>query len=202
MDILNEILRESLLRLLWIGSFFGLLIGTGLIVRPELVIHLNQHCSRWISSAKMGELLDRPHRVERLFYRHHILAGSGVLIGALIVLYIFLEHDNMARVTAIFPRSYGWLVDILLRILLVGCGIAALVGTIVMIRPSNIRDFEKSANRWISTERIVKLFNAMHYNAEQSLLRHHRIAGLSITLGSLYILVVLGYFLCWRPGVL
>jgi len=202
MDILNEILRLSLLKFLWGGSVLGVLIGAGLMIQPNWVMHLSRSCSRWISADKVGEVLDRPRWVERVFYRHHQIAGATVFIGALVVLYIFLAHDGLVSVSRLFPRNYSWLFDAAMRILLIGCGLAAFVGAIVVIRPSHLREFEKSANRWVSTDGAVKVFNGMHFGVEHSLFRHHRIAGISITLGSLYVAVVLGYFLFWRPGVL
>jgi len=195
MEILNDILRQSLLAFLWIGSFAGILVGAGIWLKPQQVIQLNQSFSRWVSTEKAEVALDRPRWTERFFYRHHKLVGAGVLIGALVILYTFLFSFNLRTISTLIPRAYWWLSDALVAIMLVGSGLAALIGTLILTKPSLLRDLEKASNRWVSTERFQTMFNGMHFSAEQSIIRHHKIAGVSIMLGSLYILIVLGYFL-------
>lgn len=195
MEILNEVLRQSFLMFLWIGSFVGVLVGAGMWLKPQQVIQLNQYFSRWVGSEKIELALDRPRWIERFFYRHHKLVGAAVLIGALAVLYTFLFSYNLRTISALVPRGYWWLSDALIGMLLVGSALAALIGTLVLSRPSLLRELEKASNRWVSTERFQTMFNGMHLSAEQSIIRHHRIAGAAILAGSLYILIVLGYFL-------
>lgn len=118
-----------------------------------------------------------------------------MLIGALVVLYTFLFTYNARIVSSLVPRGYWWLSDALTGMVLVGGFLSAVVGAIVLVKPSLLREIEKSANHWVSTERLLPLFNSMHFSAEQSIFRHPRVAGVSILLGSLYVLVVLGYLL-------
>lgn len=195
MDILNDILRQSFLMFLWIGSIAGILVGAGILFKPQQVTQLNQYFSRWVGSEQFGRLMDQPRWTERFFYRHNRVVGAGVSIGALIVLYTFLFSYNPRTISVLVPRDYWWLSDALTGIAVVGGFLSAIVGAIVLARPSLLREIEKSANHWVSTERLVSLFNGMHFSAEQSILRHPRIAGMSILLGSLYIMIVLGYFL-------
>lgn len=200
--MLNEILRQSVLAFLWIGSAVGILVGIGLLFRPQQVGQLNHYLSRWVGSSRLNKVLDRPRWIDRFFYRHHRLLGTAVFVGAMAVLYIFLFQYNFRRISALIPRNYWWLSDALIGMLLIGSVVAVLVGFIVLIRPSLLRDIEKSANRWISTEHLHVQFNAMHFSVEKSLLRHHRLAGVAILLGSLYIIVVLGHFLLRWSGKL
>lgn len=195
MDILNDILRQSLLIFLWVGSIVGMLVGAGVWLKPQQIIVLNQFFSRWVGSGRLGVILDRPRWSERFFYRHHKLVGVAVLVGALVVLYTFLFSYNLRTISTLIPRGYWWLSDALVALLLVSSALAALIGILVLARPSLLRDLEKAANRWISTERWVTMINRMNFSAEQSIIRHHRIAGVTIFVGSVYILVVLGYFL-------
>ncbi|MCX7175590.1 MAG: hypothetical protein NT159_17020 [Proteobacteria bacterium] len=180
---------------LWIGSAIGVFVGAGLLFNPQQVLKLNQYSSRWVGAGHFGQMLDRPRWTERYFYRHSRVVGAGLFVGALIVLYTFLFSYNPRTISAFVPRDYWWLSDALIGMILVGGILSAMVGIIVLAKPSLLRDIEKSANHWVSTERLLALFNNMHFSAEQSILRHPRLAGVSILLGSLYILVVLGYFL-------
>lgn len=195
MEILNDILRQSFLLFLWIGSLVGILVGGGIWLKPHQIIQLNQYFSRWVGSEKIEVALDRPRWTERFFYRHHKAVGAGLLVGALVILYTFLFTYNQRTLSTLIPRDYWWLSDALVGILLVGSALAALIGMLVLARPSLLRELEKGSNQWISTERFQIMFNHMNFSAEQSIFRHHRIAGACILLGSLYILIVLGYLL-------
>lgn len=202
MGILSDILQQSIVKFLWIGSFAGILVGAWLLFRPQQIVHLNQYLSRWVGSDKLGMVLDRPRWIDRFFYRHHRLLGAGVFVGATAVLYIFLFHYKLRTISGFIPRGYWWLSDAVMSMIIIGSVIAALVGLIVLIRPSLLRDLEKSTNRWISTEQLHARFNVMNLSIEKSLLRHHRVAGASILVGSLYISIALGYFLFWWSGKL
>ncbi|MGB7541313.1 MAG: hypothetical protein WBM28_04765, partial [Burkholderiales bacterium] len=198
-SMINDILLQSLLILLCAGSIVGVLVGTGMLLRPERIAFLNQYFSRWVSADKIEEQLDRPRWTERSFYRHHQLVGGILLVGAIFVLYIFLFSYNVRKISAVMALGNWELLDALVGMLLVGSVLAALVGIIVLARPSLLRDIEKSTNRWISAERMVKCFNSTRYSFDQHILRHRKIAGILMVIGNLGILIALGPFL-WRGG--
>ncbi|MFA7241832.1 MAG: hypothetical protein WC091_17100 [Sulfuricellaceae bacterium] len=198
MDILNDILQQSFLRFLWVGSIAGILIGGGILFKPQQIIQLNQDLSRWVNSDKLGSLLNRPRTIERYFYRYHRLGGGAVTIGALIVLYTFLIKYNLRTVSEYVPQDYWWLSDALMVILIIGSTLAVLVGTIVLTKPSLLRDIEKAANHWVSSERLSSIINRMNTSAEHLLFRHHRLSAVLIILGSLYSLTLLSYFMFWN----
>lgn len=203
MDILNDILQQSFLRFLWVGSIAGMLLGGGVLFKPQQVMQLNQRLSQWVYSDKLKSLLDRPRLIERFFYRHNRLFGLGVLLGAIYVLYVvFFGSSTQKAVSAFIPRDYWWLSDAVIGMLLVGSVTAALAGGIILARPSLLRDLEQSVNRWVSTEPLTTSFNDPHYFAEQSLLSHHRFSGMAIILGSLYTLVILSKLLFSGNGIL
>lgn len=199
MAVINDILLRSFLLLLCAGSIAGILVGAGMLLRPERIVFLNQYFSHWVSADKVEEQLDRPRWIERYFYHHHWLVGSALLIGALFVLYVFLFSHNVRKIYAAIAPGNWWLANALMGVLLIGSVLAALVGIIVLARPSLLREIEKSTNRWISTEGVAKFFNRVHDSLDRRLLRHRKIAGAFMILGSLYILVVLGPLL-WRGG--
>lgn len=199
MAVINDILLQSFLVLLCGGSIVGFLVGAGMLLRPERVVFLNQYFSRWVSADKVEEELDRPRWIERYFYRHHRLVGGFLLIGAIFVLYIFLFVYNTQKISAAIAPGNWWLANALMGLLLVGSVLAALMGIIVLARPSLLRDIEKSTNRWVATEGMAKFLNGMRYSLDRQLLRHRKLAGGFMVIGSLYILTVLGPLL-WRGG--
>ena len=199
MDVIRDILLRSFLILLCAGSIVGALIGAGMLLKPERIVFLNQYFSRWISANKIKEQLDRPRWIERFFYRHHRLVGSVLFIGAIFVLYVFLFGHKPRRIYAAITPGNWWLLDALMAALLGGSVLAALVGIIVLAKPSLLREIEKSSNRWISTKGVVKLFDGMRNSFDRQILRHRKIAGVFTIIGGLYILIILGPFL-WRGG--
>ncbi len=200
--MLNNILLQSFLIFLGGAALLGILVGAGMLLKHEQVIRLNQYFSHWKSTEKFGEHFDRPRSSERFFYRHHRLVGAGLFIGAMLVLYTFLISYNVRKISAVIARDYWWLLDALMGLLLIGSVLAAIIGFVMLSRPSLLRDFENSVNRWISTDRLLTFFNGMHYSVEQSILQHRKVAGACLIFGSIYILIALGYFLLWSAGKL
>lgn len=197
MDVIRDVLLRSFLILLCAGSIAGVLIGAGILLKSERIVFLNQYFSRWISANKIQEQLDRPRWTERFFYRHHRLVGGVLFVGAIFVLYVFLFGSRTRRIYAAITPGNWWLMDALMGGLLGGSVLAALVGIIVLAKPSLLREIEKSANRWISTEGVVRFFDGIRNYFDQQILRHRKIAGVFMIIGGLYILIVLGPFL-WR----
>jgi hypothetical protein len=199
MDVIREVLLRSFLILLCAGSIAGVLIGTGMLLKPERIVFLNQYFSRWTSTNKIQKQLDRPRWTEHFFYRHHRLVGGVLFIGAIFVLYVFLFGSRARKIYAAITPGNWWLMDALMAALLVGSVLAALVGIIVLAKPSLLREIEKSANRWISTAGAVKFLDGMRNSFDQRILRHRKMAGVFMVIGGLYILIVVGPFL-WRSG--
>ena len=197
MDVIRDVLLRSFLLLLCAGSIAGVVVGARMLLKLERIVFLNQYFSRWISANRIEEQLDRPRWTERFFYRHHQLVGGVLFVGAIFVLDSFLFGSKTRRIyAAIAPGNWG-LVDALMGMLLVGSVLAALIGIIVLAKPSLLREIEKSANRWISTEGVVKRIDGMRNSFEQQILRHSKIAGVSMIIGGFCVLFVLGPFL-WR----
>ncbi len=199
MTVINSILLQFFLVFLGGGAIVGILFGAGMLLKHEQVLRLNQYYSRWIGSEKIEEQLDRPRWTERFFYRHHRPVGAGLFIGAMVVLYTFLISYNSRKISSVISPGYLWLLDALLGLLLIGSVVAAIVGFIVLLRPSLLRELETSTNRWIATKRVEKLFNNMHYAFDQSMVRHRKLTGTLLLIGGAYVLIGLGYFL-FRGG--
>ena len=199
MDIIKDILLRFSMAILCGGGIVGVLLGATMLIKPERIVSLNENFSRWVSTIKIEQQFDRPRWIERIFYRHHRLVGALILIGAIGVLYTFLIRYNVRRISAaIAPGNWG-LWDLVIATLLVGSVVAGLVGIIVLVRPSLLRELEKMANRWIATDGMLKVFNARHHFLDQHVLRHRKSVGVIMIIGSLYILIVLAPFL-WRAG--
>lgn len=182
----------SFLIFLGCGAMLGVLVGAGLLLKPERIAALNHYLYRWVGTEKIEQEFDRPRWTERFFYRHHRLTGGIIFTGAMFVLYNMLfSSDNVPAVSvALAPGTWG-LVDAAQAMLLVGNVLAALIGIIVLTKPSLLRNTEHWANRWVATDGLLKLFNSMHYSFDHYSFRHRKIVGVLVLIGSLFILIVL-----------
>jgi hypothetical protein len=170
-----------------------------MLIKPQRMVAWSQYFSRWIGSEKLSEQLDRPRWIERYFYRHHRVVGGVLVIGAVYVLYTFLFSYNVRRISAAFA-SHSWgLLDALIGLLLIGSVFTALVGLLVLVSPSLLREIETSANRWVATDGMVTIFNDMRISFDQFIQRHSKVAGAGMIIGGLYVLIFLGPLL-WRGG--
>jgi hypothetical protein len=192
MDIINQVLLRSFLILLCVGSAAGVLLGVGMLLKPDFVASLNQRLSRWVGTEKIEEHFDRPRWVERMAYRHHRLVGGVLFAGALFILYTFVFTYNVRRISAAIPTGSWRLMDVLVGLLIIGSVVAALVGIIILAKPSLLRDVEKSTNSWVSTDGALTFFNKMRNQPEAQMLRYRKAVGVFFIVGSLYTLFVVG----------
>ncbi len=201
MYVLKQILAQSFLVLFCVGGTAGILLGVTILLKPGRVALLNELFSRWIGPHKLKEQLDRPRWIERYVYRHHRIAGAFLFLGALFVFFVFSLGQEERRLAAMLPAAIRWLWDVLRLMILVGSVLGVIVGNLVFIRPSLLRDFEKSSNRWVSTEKAMNTFDVVHGSFDRQVLRYSKAAGAFMVLGGAYVLIVLGQLLWhgnWR----
>ncbi|MFP4611416.1 MAG: hypothetical protein ACLFQT_10380 [Thiohalophilus sp.] len=154
---LASVLLESLLLiigvLLVLVAFYGLL----LLIKPDTGLRLNQSLSRRLSTPRFSLFfLDKQFHVERYFYHHAKLYGLLLVIGAGYLLYRLFFDFPLEGYASVLPGIlpidvWAWLLDALQIFLVVMAIFTLYIGLVVLIRPSNIKNLERHANRWIST---------------------------------------------------
>jgi hypothetical protein len=188
-------LLQSFLFFSWLAAIAGILFGACMLLRPEQVVRANQQFSDWMASARIAEQFGRTHKSERFFYRHHRLVGACLFLGATLVLYTFLFSYNLRVISTAFPKNSWWLLDGFVGLMLISSVPSAIVGFIMMTKPSLLRDLENSANIRIATNFVPKGFSKTNNSLEQLMLQHRKLAGGLLMAGSLYILSSLSHFL-------
>jgi hypothetical protein len=194
---MNPLWRDILLITLFNIGAICLAVGLFLFIAPQHFLRYTAQLNRWISTDAAFASLDRPHPVDRYFYRRHLWIGSLLVLGSLYILYVFWVYYDRARVLPALPVIYSetasaWIYDSL-AILLRGTGLVGLVaGVVVTVRPSLLKTLEETANRWISTERLTRPLDRQQELPPQWFPGRARWFGLAITLGSLYVM--------WRCG--
>ena len=177
------------------GSILGMIIGAAMLFAPHHVSRVNKDMSKWVETSGVEAALDKPHWTERVIYRHHRLVGLLLLAGAGFVLKAFFFGNGLNSLAARVGVDMQVVIHAAANIFIIGAILAALVGIIMLTRPSLLKEIENSANRWVATDAISRFFNHMNPATDHLLMRYRRFTGWFLMLGGLYIAVVLGYFL-------
>ena len=80
-----------------------------------------------------------------------------------------------------------WLYPQLLNIVLIATIFTLIIGVVIAVRPSTLKNFESTTNRWFDTNRKLKVFDATHSLPEDKVRKNSRAFGLIILLGGCYI---------------
>jgi hypothetical protein len=71
-----------------------------------------------------------------------------------------------------------------------------LIGTIVLVRPSALKGFERWANRWLTPRRLTRGVAREYYPLERGVSRYPRTWGVAVALLSAVCLIAL--YVQWR----
>ncbi len=191
-----DILLQSFLIFVAVGCVVSLMIGVGMLIKPERVLRLNQILSRWFATDKLATELDRPHGIEFALYRKHRSVGALVLAGGLYILYVMLFAFNKKAAGGVLgfslnPQLAAWMMDALGVVLILSSVLGLVIGFFLVVRPSVFKPFEEWGNRWHGTEKSLRVMEAMHLKPDEAMTRNHRVFAALIIAGSLYVILSL-----------
>lgn len=201
MTIVENILLHAFLNFLMLGSVAGLVIGAILILRPHWLDRIHLFTNHWVSTRQLKKSVEKTIEFDRTFYRYRRFSGTLILLGALYLLYFFSIHlDKSSAIAGLaknfhVPAAYvSALFDPLVLIILLGATFALFVSLFVLFRPSQLREFEKGANQWVSMRRVLKPLEIPRKGVDEFAMRHAPKVGVGLVMGSLYTLVLLTFF--------
>jgi hypothetical protein len=177
--------------LFWIAVLMAV-TGLLMVLLPGRMLVLNQKLDIWIDTSRWFRLLDEPHRVERGFYRHHVITGVLIIAGALYSLrYLWVLRQN--ELLLLVPEFSGpemaeWVHAGLSLFLIAGNGIALLAGIIVLFRPSLLKGVEVWANTWVDSEKVMRKLDSRMEGTGRFISGHVRLLGMLVVIGSVYIM--------------
>jgi len=182
------------------GAVLGLIVGITLLIDSERVMRWNYVLNRWYSTRQALRPLKQPIDVKRVVYRWHRVVGVLVFAGALFTLDVLaFSYKTGALVRAFGGGSDSAALSIAfeaLRIVLIIGNVAGLVAAILLcFRPSLLKGVEAAADQQYSTRAATKRLEIMHYQPDDLVRARPKVVGTLFTLGSLYVLVVLGLLL-------
>jgi hypothetical protein len=200
MGLLMDLLMDSLLIAGIVLVLVSLVTGLVFLLAPNRALGAERQADRHFSLRRMLKPLEIPRETERFFYRHHRIAGAGIVVLALAFLWLYLVAGEGGRITAWAGQRVGG--DLLaawaagLGGLLVVLNIAALLfGTVMFVRPSALKQLEALGNRWISTRRMSRSLENEHDPLGRFAGRHPRLFGVLVLIGSFFIVVNLVFML-------
>jgi len=192
-----DLLWRSLALFLLIGALMGTAMALLLLFRPQLLQRVNRAANQWVSLRSISQLMDRSIRTERWFYRHHLVLGPFVVVGAgYMLLYFGLQLDQAAalRVLGVYVANQqlaGMLLQALVLFALIGAAAALLVGAVYWIRPSLLRGLETQANQWVSSRQATKVLDVTHDPVDLFVELHAQRVGWLLLAASIYLFVVM-----------
>lgn len=195
MDIINEILWQSLVIFLWAGSVVAVVMGLAMLFAPDKARKVNRFFARWIDTRQFEMVLDRPRLTERFIYRHHRLAGTILSGCSLYVLYKFLLNRPAETIGAIMANDHFGLWGASVALFVIGGVLGSVIGLLMFMKPSLLREIEDASNKWISTDRFSDLFNHAHTFVDEALFTYRKTVGIVLTFSGGYIFYKLGLLL-------
>ncbi|MES1981505.1 MAG: hypothetical protein V4443_03410 [Pseudomonadota bacterium] len=195
MSLTNSLLLHALLMLLVVGSIAGLVVGVAMVLYPAWLMRVNRRANQWITTRQIDRVLEQAIKVDRWFYRHHRISGALLLGGAVFLIYFVIVRLNkagilsgLAKAYAISPAISAVLLDTVVLSMVLGAAFAAIISLFLLVRPSMLRGFEQSANRWLSLRQVLKPLEVSRSGMDEYVFQNIQIAGVLLLLGSLYAL--------------
>jgi hypothetical protein len=202
-SFVSLILQQTIFIFLLLGAVFALAAGLLLTFRSGTAFRLSERMNRWVSTRAAIRPLEEHRSVSRPMYRMHRLFGALICAGALYSLIVLgMPSGESAIVKSLSSigsvRFSAWVSESLRYILLAGNLGALLFGLVFMVRPSALKSLETWADRRISARKSTKPLEVSRLTADVFVRAHPRFVGGVVILGSLYVLINLGYALLLR----
>ena len=200
LNFISCIIEQTIFIFLALGAVFALAAGLLLLFDTQAAFRISERMNRWVSTRAAIRPLEKYRNISRPLYRTHRLVGALICAGALYSLIVLGMPSGGAAITKALsgigpaPMS-AWLSESLRVVLLLGNFCALLFGLVFTVRPSALKSLEAWADRRISERKAIEPLEKMRMSAEQLVRRHPRAVGVLVILGSLYVLVNLGYAL-------
>jgi len=168
--------------ILSVGTF---LAGVLIFFAPGSIVLAGNVLNRWISFDRWLSPLESP---------------VVIVIAALYTLLMLLINFEGVGAAS---KSLGvhediimtWLVESVVMFVILGSLCTLIIGIIVIVRPSILKGFESWMNRWVRTDRVLDALDAPHGELDRLFSYRHRLVGLMVMAGSLYVTATLLAFL-------
>lgn len=179
-----------------------LCIGTAVAVRPQWLDSLRQAGGR-LSLRRATRVLDAPRNIDHIFYRYHRAYGAVVIALAIFLLYFLsfvevgtgwsnvlgIQDEEVLAMLGTWARFILWIFAIF----------ALMIGTIVFVRPSALKNLEQWANRWLTPRFMMRSIQSENYFIDRGASARPRLWGVTVAVVSLISLTAL--YVQWKAAL-
>ena len=199
--VIDQILIPSLLRFLFIGGCFSLIVGIGLILRSELMFRIFEKMNRWVSSRRATRILDIPRDCWPLVLRYRYILSVFITVGAVFAAIRLITHvDVEAVVPGIsrglhLPNLYiSWILTSIKWFLLLGCVAGIAVGLMLGFFLPALSKLETLSGTWISMRNrpISRKADAMHVGFDSLVMSFPKTVGWIVAIMSMVEVTLVG----------
>ena len=203
-SIIQSLLLDSLVIAFFVFGILAAAAGIGLVVCRDKALRLFVLMNRHISTRQALKSASVPHDIGPTVQRYHWWFAGAIIAGAAYSLYILLTRFNAPIVTAAITSGQPGLlaqsiVEALRWFMVVFSIIACIIGLLLGFSPQTLQAIEIRANRWYSMRKATAPLETHHFAVDRWVEAHPLIAGWSITLGALIVVISSGIILFGAP---
>ena len=147
----------------------GMVLSTLLLFAPRLLNRIGESLNRSIDiDKKISRLVDRSIPTAAFFYRHNIISGVCLIIGAaFVLLFLFFRLDVVGLVSAFFGNdtfrvTYEILITTMALLGKVAGAVGLLIGVILLCRPAKMQEIERRMDTWFTTQFMWEKLDRSH----------------------------------------
>jgi hypothetical protein len=193
MNSLPHLLGPMLFTFAASAAVVGIVSGFWLLIAPGGFARIEAMAGGPFSLRRGLRPFDISRNVDRYFYRHHEAIGLLAIAASTFTLYRTMFDIVPGKVARILINQYPavvaeWLIASLQYTLLLGNLFAIVVGLVIYVRPSALKDFEARANRWFTARKKTLWLQSRLGNTSEILSNQPRTLGIIILVLSTYLI--------------
>jgi len=196
MDFFWEIALQTVGILALIFGILGTAFSLLLLISPNTTKKVSHVFNRYIDVDKKVSYLDKDIQTESIIYKHHVIAGSCLIIGSGFILIFLMFKLDVTNFVNIFFNSpkYATINEIISNSLaVIGkiVGVAGIIfGFILLLLPGKMKKIEKKVNTWLSTQHVISKINETHHDIDTFIYQHALLFGLTGLIISIFLTIL------------
>lgn len=184
-----------------VGGAAGMLLSLGLLIAPERIRKMDAFLSRSYHFKERLACFDRPVQNPLFIYRHPLVFGLLLVMGAGVTLvFLLLQMDIDHLLSALGVREDRRLLwELALDFMVLTgkiAGVAGLaIGLSLIVAPDRLRRLDSRLNQWIATQPLVDRLDGYNDALDGFSFRHPVLIGiLGVLLSAILIFLSLSRF--------
>jgi len=172
-----------------IASIFSFIVGIGLATRSAAMLRFFIFMNKEYSTRRALKPLAAPHYIEPTVYKHPILFGVSITLGALVSI-VFLAGLDAAVFQPVYSDTFDYktaeiLADYTRSFLLAGNGGCVAIGLMLLFFPRHLATVEAYTDNWYTPRKMTRPLYMAHFEVDQWVLAHPTVSGVTLSIMSL-----------------